>query len=369
MRRWIEHAHRHLLPQGRAGGDAVRTFQTEERFFVVQVSGPPAALAAEELAKAAAALLERGEEPEAVAARLLAAMPSGTHLPWSLLLVQEGREAHLVECDAPPLFYTRRGHLVLLPVVEEEVAGHLLRRCRFSLEAGDHLAVVSEGYIQARGWSRRWGWRDIATALQRLTATGGGAEELAGALVRMYQRLAGEEAGQQEVSVTALHVRPLRLLTLWSGPPADSARDREALERFLAEEGRRVICGDTTAEIAARLLDRPLELEPRPADGWADVPPTSRLEGVDLVTEGVVTLRKTRERLAAARDARDLPRSEDGATRLARLLLEADVVHFLVGRAVNPAQQSDGVSWRQTAVEPVVHELKRRNKVVSVEYL
>ena len=67
----------------------------------------------------------------------------------------------------------------------------------------------------------------------------------------------------------------------------------------MAEPGQRVICGDTTAQIAARLLGAKLEIERRPPDGWAQVPPMARLEGVDLVTEGRITLDKTRERLAA----------------------------------------------------------------------
>jgi len=140
----------------------------------------------------------------------------------------------------------------------------------------------------------------------------------------------------------------------------------------MAEPGVRIICGDTTAQIAARLLRAELELEPRPEDGWAEVPPVLRLEGVDLVTEGLVTLHKARERMAGAKRGRDLPRGEDGATRLARALLTADKIHFIVGLAVNPAQVADAtrtVPLRQAVVEELMHDLKARGKLVSVEYL
>jgi len=361
-------------------------------------------------------MLARGMPLDATVEDVLAALPDGDHTPFSILQVLlEGAQAHLVECDAPPLFLTRGGGLVLLPVLEDEWHGHLVRRCRFSLQAGDHAAMVSEGYIagavrrparagQARSGERpeRWGWRDVATAVRRWTDTGCDAGQLLGALVRTYHRLAegpapstaegeaprpGSGPAGRDVTVIAMYVRPERNATIWTGPPADPAQDAAALEKLMAEPGARVICGDTTAQIAARLLGAELELEPRPAHAWAEVPPVSRLEGVHLVTEGLVTLGIARERVARAKQARDLPRQEDGATRLARVLLSADRVHLIVGLAVNPAQvtlpqplpgreggktaagAAHTAPLRQAVVEELTRDLIARGKLVSVEYL
>jgi hypothetical protein len=367
----MEHAHQSLIEaHDEVGRDAVRTFQTEEMFVSVLVSCPQAGAeaGAVRLAEETVALLEQGSPLDAVVETILAALPEGEHIPLSILQVTGGRQARLVELDAPPLFLTRGGKLVVLPVLEVVAHGRLVRRCDFSLEDGDHLAMVSEGYIQAKGWSRRWGWRDIALSIGRLAATGGSAEELLGALVRMYGRLAAGEP-EREVTVVAMYVRPLRSATVWSGPPLDPAQDEAVLARLMAEQDKRVICGDTTAEIAARLLGVELEMEPRPEDGWAEVPPTSRLEGVNLVTEGVVTLRRARERIVAARRPRDLPRSEDGATRLARTLLGADRIHFVVGLAFSPTQADGNIPWRKGAIEELISELQKREKIVSVEYV
>ena len=388
MRLWIENAHQSLVGAGFAlapkevCGDVVRTFQTEEQFFAILVSGPQGG--AEGKAKAtliadrAASMLEQGAPLDTVVESILVALPSGEHVPFSILQVLGGCRAHLVECDAPPLFLTRDGQLVLLPVLEDISHGRLVRECRFLLQDGDHMAMVSEGYIHAKGWSRRWGWRDIAISTRRWTDTGCDAEQLLGALVRTYRRLGEEPAlseakgeTERDVTVIAMHVRPRRSATVWSGPPADPALDRVALEKLMAEPGVRIICGDTTAQIAARLLGAELEIECWPPEGWGEVPPTARLEGVHLVTEGLITLSKTRERLAAARDARDLPRAEDGATRLARALLAADKIQFIVGLAVNLAQAADAahtVPLRQAVVEELTHDLKARGKVVSDEY-
>ena len=430
MRLWIESAHQSLT---QPGGDVVKVFTTEEQFLAILASSPPGGVEgqarAAQVADGAARLLEprmypsamysSAMSPDAAVEKVLATLPAGAHVPFSILQVEGGNRARLVECNAPPLFLARGGGLILPPVLEEETAqGHLVRKCQFLLQAGDHLAMVSEGYVRARGWSRRWGWQDIAISIKRWTDTGCDAEQLLGALVRMHRRLAegpapsiaeGPGSGQagQDVTVIAMHVRPIRTVTVWTGPPADPAQDAVALQKLMAEPGVRVICGDTTAQIAARLLGAELEMEPRPEGGadeipryapgvltrndrmggdvadardvlvpyirrhpWAEVPPISRLSGVGLVTEGLVTLEKARERLARAKRVSDLPPGEDGATRLARVLLAADKVHLIVGLAVNPAQAADAahtVPLRQVVIEQLVRDLKSRNKLVSLE--
>jgi hypothetical protein len=321
---------------------------------------------------------------EAVVESVLSGLSSGEHAPFAILQVLGGSQAHVVECDAPPLFLTRGGELVLLPVLEDVSHGRLIRTCQFPLQDGDHLAMVSEGYIHTRGWSRRWGWRDIAISTRRWTDTGCDAEQLLGALIGMAHRLAGEETprGAGGISVVAMHVRPTRTATIWTGPPADPAQDEAALHRLMAEPGTRIICGATTAQIAARLLGSELELEARPENGadrthpWAEVPPVSQLVGVDLVTEGWVTLGKARERLTGVQCVHNLPREEDGATRLARALLKADRIHFVVGLAVNPglstAVDTGGVHsipLRRAVVEELIRDLQGRGRLVSVEYL
>jgi len=379
LRLWVESAHQSLTE---TGGDVIRTFQSEEQFFAVVVSRRLgigySALEVARIADEATSLLEQKTPLSKVVETMLVALPESKHVPFSILQVLGGTRGNLVECDAPPLFMARGGELVILPVVEEESHGRLIRQCEFSLQEGDHLAMVSEGYIRVKGWSRSWGWRDIAISIRRLTETRCDAEQLLGALVRSYYRLAGEIPETQSpipISILAMFVRPQRTATVWSGPPAKRDVEEAVLEKLMDEPGTRIICGDTTAEIAARLLGSELEMEPRPEDGWMEVPPVSRLRGrpdierIDLITEGLVTLGKARERIAEAQRARDLPRKEDGATRLARALLTADKIHFLVGLAVNPAQATDtGVPLRRIVVEDLMNDLNARGKIVSVEY-
>ena len=374
MRLWIEIAHQSLVRAGEeVCGEAVRTFQTEDRFFAILASsaqgGAEGAAQATVTAERALEMLQAGDAPDRVAETLLVAPPGGEEITFSILQVLGGDQAHLVECEALPLCLIRRGEVEFLPLSEEVIQGRLLRECRFRLRDGDYVVIVSQGYLRPRGWG--WGWADIAIAVRRWTDTGCDADELLGALMRTYRRL-NPEAPRQDVTVVVMHVRPIRTLTVWTGPPADPPQDEVALRKLMAEPGTRIICGDTTADIAARLLGAELEMEPRPEDGWAEVPPVSRLEGVDLVTEGLVTLGKARERIAEVRRVRDLPRKSDGATRLARALLTADKIHFIVGLAVNPAQAADAtgtIPLRRLVVEELIQDLAARGKLVSVEYL
>lgn len=392
MKLWIEVAQGLLRagsvpPSEQPGGDVLRTLQTEERFVAV-LAGIPAegggdVAAAEVLADRMVRALHEGVGMEVVTQGILSSLRAGQHLPLAVLQVIDGHMASLVEIDAPPLFLTRKGAVVLLPVLEEPEQGRLVRRCEFKLENGDHLAMVSEGFIRAKGWSRSWSWRDIATSTRRLTATGCDAQQLLGALLRMVQRLAqdiraegcAELAGhrrERDITVLAMYVRPMRSATVWSGPPTDRANDRTALDGLMAEPGTRIICGDTTSQLAARLLGAELQLAPRPAKGWGEVPPLALVEGIDLVTEGLVTLRQARQRLSGAKGAVDLPKGDDAANELARALLMADRIRFIVGLAVNPQQAADAegtVPLRRMVIEELVKDLRARGKMVPVEYL
>ncbi|MCX6027739.1 MAG: hypothetical protein NT169_00370 [Chloroflexi bacterium] len=401
MRLWIESAYQTLVDAGTEEfGDAIRTFTTEDQFIGMLVGG--AMIGGDEARALATRTVDQLAQARALGdgiETLLASLPQGVHVPLTMIQVGPSsvagrRSASLVECDAPPLFMARRGRLVLLPVIEEEAHGRLIRRCEFDLQDGDHLAMVSEGYIHAMGGDRRFGWRDIAVSIRRLTETRCDAEQLAGALGRLVgswkleagswkapQRKPQDETTspvssfQYPVSVLALFVRPMRTATVWSGPPRSRAVERDMLNRLLSEEDMKIICGDTTAEIAARLLGAELVMAPPPEEGWAEVPPVSRMVGPDgrepvaLVTEGVVTMNVARGRLAEAKRPRDLAGREDGASRLARLLLTADKVRFLVGLAVNPAQtERNGTPLRKAAVEQLVDDLNKRGKIVLVEH-
>jgi hypothetical protein len=139
-------------------------------------------------------------------------------------------------------------------------------------------------------------------------------------------------------------------------------------------DGIKVISGGTTAQMASRMVGKPLRVawQPSPKGPGRKLPPVGLLEGVDLVTEGILTLSSAVDRLRGVRTIHDLPNDPDAATRLVRELLYADQIHFIVGDAINPQQLADvvrGVPMREIYLDELIARLRERHKSVTVEHL
>lgn len=369
-------------------GDCVRVATTPLSFIVVLSdglgSGVKANIMATLTAEIAASMFQRGASVEEVIGTLVATLPECSvrklaYATFAVLLVQRGRDAYLVEYDTPPLILIRDGRVWDMPRIEREVEGRRIQEAHFRLEQGDYMVMVSDGYVHAGvgGLYRLgWGWQNIAVSVRRWVQTGGDAHSLARALSNTALRLYNGKPGDDSTAV-AMRVRRTVVATIWTGPPAERAADEHAVSRLMGARGLKVICGGTTAQIAARVLGQELKVDWVPPSKRGNAPsrtrgtpPTARLAGVDLVTEGILTLGQTVSLLEQAKTIHDLPPGEDAASRLARILLSADEIHFLVGQAINPNQVADvirGESMRMLYVKELVRQLEQRNKSVTLE--
>jgi len=151
----------------------------------------------------------------------------------------------------------------------------------------------------------------------------------------------------------------------------DRGRDEAVMHGFVSRQGRLAVCGGTTAQIVARHLGQQLEVDLQTMT--ADVPPMGRLEGVDMVSEGILTLTKVNQLLSSGAQRKQVRFQTDGASSLLRLLLEMDHVHFMVGLAVNPAHQNPDLPHvlgiRMAVVREIADELRKRGKEVTIEEL
>jgi hypothetical protein len=370
-------------------GDWVKVVATPDDLVVALSdglgSGVKANILATLTAEIAADMLERGASLDEVVETLVETLPECQvrHLAYAtfaVLRIHHAREVYLAEYDSPPLILVRGGQVVNLPLQERVISDRKMREGRFTIELGDYLVMLSDGYLHAGvgGLYRMgWGWQNIATAVQRWAATNGDCTQLASALRNTCLKLSNNRPGDDATTVV-MRVRPERKATVMTGPPADTARDREAVAKLINAEGAKVICGGTTAQMAARVLNRPLRVEWHPPRAGAaqsqgtKLPPAAQLEGIDLVTEGILTLSSTVDRLRAATTLNSLPPDQDAATRLARLLLDADQIHFIAGGAINPQQLADvvrGVPMREIYLNELIARLRELNKAVTVEHL
>ena len=159
------------------------------------------------------------------------------------------------------------------------------------------------------------------------------------------------------------------------GPPASRDDNDRMMSLFFSKEGKHIICGGTTSSIAAKFLRKPLKASLN--FEMSDVPPIAEIEGVDLVTEGVITVNKVleyaKDYLGENKHYEHWSFKRDGASLICRLLFEeATDINFYVGRAVNPAHQNPDLpinfNIKMNLVEELSKCLKKMGKKIKVSY-
>ena len=237
--------------------------------------------------------------------------------------------------------------------------------------------AMSDGCPHAGiGIAYNFGWKreDIISFLEMQATMGYTAKTLSTVLVDECDRLYDHKPGD-DTTACVVRIRRREPMNLLFGSPASRDDDDRMMSLFFSKEGKHIVCGGTTSSVAARFLHKPLI--PSLSFEASDVPPTAQLEGVDLVTEGVITINKV---LTYAKDyLRDNESysqwafKKDGASLIARLLFEeATDINFYVGRAINPAHQNPDLpitfSIKMNLVKELSECLKKMGKKIKVSY-
>lgn len=371
-------------------GDSVIIRSSPDSFVAVLSdglgSGVKASILSTLTAEIASRMFESGATVEDVVQTLVETLPECSvrklaYATFAVLTVNHGQDAHLVEFDSAPLILIRDHALVNLPMEERIVSGRKIREVRFELKENDFMILISDGYEHAGlGGIYRLGWRwnNIALAVQRFVKAGiidtlKLTQALSNTCMKLYDDKPGDDA-----TVISMKVRPAISATVLTGPPANKDLDEFAVSTLMRAEGEKIICGGSTAQMAARVLKEELIVDwVPPAKRNQDSPkqkkgspPTALLKGVDLVTEGILTLGQAAELLRTSKTIYDLPHDKDASTRLARSLLLADEIRLIVGTAINPNQVADiirGEPMRMVYIRELVQVLTQRGKYVEVE--
>jgi len=279
--------------------------------------------------------------------------------------------ARVVEFDSPPPILLRGRKVQPVDYEERRIDGKTVQEAVLELADGDWVIFLSDGVLNAGiggVYPLGWGWEQAAQFLEQHAHRDLSAEDLAGKVAEAVGELYADRPGD-DVSIAVIKVRHKRVANVLTGPPSRREEDGEWVEHFTHRLGRRVVCGGTTAKIVARQMGQALEVDLSTIT--AEVPPVARLAGVDLVTEGILTLTRVRDLLRAGTDRAAVRFQVDGASSLVRLLLGVDHVHFLVGQAVNPAHQNPDLPHqlgiRVGVVHEIVEELRLRGTEVTVE--
>ncbi|MFW5694801.1 MAG: SpoIIE family protein phosphatase [Alkalispirochaeta sp.] len=241
-----------------------------------------------------------------------------------------------------------------------------------TLQLGEYLVLLSDGVTQSGmgtvGFPFGWGGDGVRRRLEELVkeVPGISARELSRRIVDQALQFDGGRP-RDDISCAVVYLRHPRRALVATGPPMDPERDVEVAALLRDFPGRRIIAGGTTANLVARELEREIRVDLSAID--PEVPPTSHMEGIDLVTEGTITMSCVAKFLESEESADQLPRGRakhNGATRLLSALLESDEIHLIVGTRINEAHQNPSVP---VELEIRRNLMKRIARVLEERYL
>lgn len=294
--------------------------------------------------------------------------PGGAFAAFSVARILNDGMTTVLAYDAPPTVLLCRRHAVLMPLRSIELGGALVAESECYLEPGDGLLMMSDGITQAglgRGMPYGWQTEGMLRYVNSRLSDRVAMKDLAEAVQREARELWGD-GGDDCTAVTAL-CRQGQIVNVLTGPPTRPECDAATVRRFMQSEGLKVVCGGTTAEIVGRVLGKTVDVEKSPQSMVA--PPRYELPGIDLVTEGAVTLNQVYNVLDE--DLAELTENS-GVTDLCALLHVADRVNIIAGKAKN--QASGDISFRQCGiltrdhiVPLIAQKLRDAGKLVVVD--
>jgi hypothetical protein len=324
-----------------------------------------------------AAGLSLEECVETIAATLPVCSVRGVaYSTFTILRIMQNRTAEIIQYDNPHVILLRNGENFDYLKHEISIGGKQIFRSVIRLQEDDVFIAMSDGCPHAGiGIGYNFGWKreDIISFMEAMNLCGYSAKVLSTMLVDECNRLYGGKPGDDATSCV-VRMRKRVPMNMLFGPPSNRDDANRMMSLFFAKEGKHIICGGTTSSIAAKWLNKPL----RPSlkfDG--DIPPIATLEGVDLVTEGVITVNRVveyaQDYISENRRYDEWSNQKDGASLISQLLFEeATDINFYVGRAINPAHQNPDLpinfSIKMNLVQELSAALQKMGKRIKVSY-
>jgi len=296
---------------------------------------------------------------------------------FTIIRIVDNREAEIIQYDNPRVILLRDGRGIEIPATVLQLGDKTISRSRLTIREGDIFVAISDGAIHAGvGRELNLGWQreNIVSYLESFSYAGYTAKSLTTLLLDECNSLYGGEPGD-DTTVCTVRIRRRQPVSLMIGPPCSPDDVSRMMALFFAKEGKHIVCGGTTSTLAAAFLNKPLV----PRLDFCDpaVPPMAEIDGVDLVTEGVITVNKVldyaRDYLQGNDSFRQWSFQRDGASQIARLLFEeATDIDFYVGKAINPAHQNPELpisfNIKMRLIEELAACLETMGKRIKVSY-
>ena len=298
-----------------------------------------------------------------------------------LQIFHDGRGI-LYEYENPGCIFIRDDSLVRIPENIQMISGKQINTYRFTAQIGDTFLIMSDGTIHAglgRLMSFGWPWEDIADFALRGHKAGQSPLREATRICETCNDLYDGQPGD-DTTVACVHVTGRKKLHLMTGPARDQKDDLRMVQAFMSGDRsvKRIVSGGTSASIVSRVLNRPMRVSMDYGD--SDLPPEGHIEGIDLVTEGVLTLARVIQILKEYAQPDHVDEAffrrldeQNPAAKVARMIIEDSTeVRLFVGTAVNAAYQNPDLplelGLRMNLTKQLSEALAAVGKQVEQEY-
>lgn len=369
-------------------GDKVEIINTDTSSIIILADGMGSGVKANILAtltsKILGTMLQNGATIEDCVLTVAKTLPvcqtrQVAYSTFSILQIFHNGEAYLVEFDNPSCIFIRNNKIVTIPYTEKNIENKSIREHRFNVELNDCFILMSDGAIHAgvgNTLNFGWTWESIAeytlTSIKSTFSAVRLANLLSKACDDLYMQLPGDDT-----TIAVARIIPEKVLNIFTGPPIDTKLDKTLINDFMEDSCTRIICGGTSANIASRILERELITSLNYTD--PTLPPIATMDGIDLVTEGVLTLSRTLTILKEYADNSITPAffdeldKDNGGSKIAKYIIEdCTTLNLFVGRAINAAHQNPNLPYdlsiRMHLVEQLKETVIKMGKKVYVKY-
>lgn len=294
---------------------------------------------------------------------------------FTVIHINDKGEGYLFEFDNPQAIYIHNQHCQDFDRSELNISGKIVFKTKLELSVNDYILMMSDGAIHAGvGLTLNFGWerKEIMEYIDRVIENGMSARSIACLVAKACNDLYLSQPGD-DTTVAAIKVREELKVNIMVGPPVDKDYDNFYIARFLNGDSKKVVCGGTSSLIVARYLNKEVKTIFDYPDN--DLPPIGYIDGINLTTEGVLTLRKLLNLSDKYLSTNDLSaktyKEKDGASLLADMLFEkATHVTFFVGQSINAAHQAlpIDITMKLKLVESISTNLKLMGKTIEVNY-
>ncbi len=368
-------------------GDHVDVVEESENSTVIVLadglgSGVKASILSTLTSKIISTMMAEGLPIEECVSTIAATLPvcsvrGVAYSTFTIIHIKNNEIAEIIQYDNPHVIVIRNEKNYDYPKTEMNIDGKKIFKSVINLQENDIFIAMSDGCPHAGiGMMYNFGWKreDIVDFLETLAPAGYTAKTLSTMLVDECNKLYGGKPGD-DATACVVRIRKREPMNMLFGPPSNRDDANRMMSLFFSKEGKHIICGGTTSSIAAKYLGK--ELRATLNFEKSDVPPIAEIEGVDLVTEGVITVNKVleyaKDYLGDNEHYEHWSFKRDGASLISRLLFEeATDINFYVGRAINPAHQNPDLpinfSIKMNLVQELSECLKKMGKRIKVSY-